>query len=261
MKKLVSLMAGAAVLALSAAPALASGPIYRGAATGSFSVPFVGTVSGTFQTGNTLGNIVVGIADAANPGINSNIALFTIDSLGFASNLGTASNTAGATFSLAGNVTLDCAYYTGGTSTNIDFGVIGINAMDNNPDAAFEMVGGNRTLDIESNLAGCNSKNTVTFTKTDLANTGNTGGYDAAQFTNTIPVRMSANFRAGVEGATSNAPAVTVNLNNDGNQASASTYGAWKSPLNIRLTLENPGQALLAGSYSGTVSVAMAASL
>lgn len=252
--KLASVLAGATAvaLALTATAASASGPVYQGSVTthGSF---FGVPVSTT--TNNTL---AVGVADALNPGINSSTALITISSNGFAANTAAASTTNGATFSLSGNVTPDCAYYIGNASTNVNFGEIGINTSDNNPDAAFEMVGGNRTLEISSNLAGCNTRNTVTFSKTDLS-TNAGAGFDAAQFTNVIPVELAANFTAGVVGATTNAGLQNVSLTQAGNQAAASSYGAWKSPLNMVVTLKNPNKGLLAGSYTGTVGVTIVA--
>lgn len=262
--KLASVLAGATAvaLALTATAASASGPVYRGAATGSFNLPLVGTVNTTVKTGDSVlgiqyGNAIVQALDAANPGINSNVALFTMDSAGFANNTAATTLSNGATFSLSGTVSQDCAYYTGGTNTTVDFGQIGINTSDNNPDAAFEMVGNDRTLDISSNLAGCNTKNTVTFTKTDLS-TNAAAGFDAAQFTNVIPVELDANFTAGGVGATTNAGLVNVSLTQAGNQASASTYGAWKSPLNMVVKMKNPGKGLLAGTYNGTVSLTIA---
>lgn len=251
--------AAAATLALTATAASAEGPIYRGATTGSINtgIPLIGTVSGTFQTGGWVGNAVVGFVDALNPGINSNIALFTMDSAGFSGDTAALTQNVGATFSLTGTVSADCAYYTGGTSTNVDFGTIGINTSDNNPNQAFEMVGGDRTLEINSNLAGCNTKNTVRFDKTDLQNASQ-AGFDADQFTATIPVELSANFTAGSVGATSNADPVTVSLAQPGNQASETTYGAWKSPLNMTVKMKNPNKGLLAGTYNGSVKVTIA---
>jgi hypothetical protein len=192
-----------------------------------------------------------------NPGINSDVALFTMASDGFSGNTAALTTNVGATFSLTGQVSADCAYYTGGTNTDVNFGTIGINTSDNNPNGAFEMVGGDRTLEISSNLAGCNTKNTVKFTKTDLQNASQ-AGFDADQFTATIPVELSASYTAGVVGATSNADLQTVNLTQGGNVAVENTYGAWKSPLNMTVKMKNPGKGLLAGTYNGSVSVTIA---
>ena len=249
--KMISLLAGVAAVAVSATSAMAGPSIYQGSVTRP--ALFGGTVTNT-------DNISVGAADLAQsfgllPG---SVALFTIDSSGFAGNTASTSTTNGATFSLKGNVTPDCAYYFGSANTTVDFGVIGINTSDNNPDAAFEMVGGARTLDINSNLAGCNTRNTVTFSKTDLSTT-NGAGFDPAQFTNVIPVTLQAKYKAGVVGGTSAVSEQTVTLSNAGNQASASSHGAWKSSLDMKLTLSNPNKGLLAGDYTGSVGVTIVA--
>lgn len=252
--KMISLLAGVAAVALSATSALASGPIYQGSATGN--VNFLGlNLSGTTNNAG-----VVGVADGlqAIGWLPGSVALFTIDSNGFAGNTASTSTTNGATFSLQGNVTPDCAYYFGSANTTVDFGVIGINTSDNNPDAAFEMVGGARELDINSNLAGCNTRNTVTFSKTDLSTT-NGAGFDPAQFTNVIPVKLVAKYKAGVVGGTSTVSEQTVTLANSGNQAAANTHGAWKSSLDMKLTLSNPNKGLLAGDYTGSVGVTIVA--
>jgi len=247
--KLASVLAGATAvaLALTATAASASGRVYQGSVT-----PFGVSAA---QTNNTT---AVRIADVLNPGINDSTALITISSSGFAANTADISTTNGATFSLSGNVTPDCAYYFGDADTNVNFGQIGINTSDNNPDAAFEMVGGDRTLEISSNLAGCNTRNTVTFSKTDLS-TNASAGFDPVQFTNVIPVQLSASFTAGDLGTTSGASLKTVKLLQVGNQSAPSSYGAWKSPLNMVVTLKNPGKGLLAGSYTGTVGVTIVA--
>lgn len=247
--KLASVLAGATAvaLALTATAASASGPVYQGSVT-----------THGFFGGTTNNSVAVLAADLLNPGIGDSTALMTIKSLGFAGNTSSASTNNGATFSLSGNVTPDCAYYIGDTVTSVNFGTIGINTSDNNPDAAFEMVGGDRTLAISSNLAGCNTRNTVTFSKTDLSNSSG-AGFDAAQFTNVIPVELTASFKAGVVGATGNAGQQNVSLTATGSQAAAGTWGAWKSPLDMVVKMKNPNKGLLAGSYTGTVGVTIVA--
>lgn len=270
--KLASVLAGATAvaLALTATAASAGDPIHRGATTRSLAGNYANIVNQALGTsinyqGSTTNGFVVGgatltpvyAAVQSGANLNPNVALFTIDSAGFSDNQGTVNTTSAATFSLSGTVTPDCAYYTGGTTQSIEFGQIGINAQDNNPDAAFEMVDSQRSVDINSNLAGCNTKNTVKFTKTDLQN-ASAAGFDAYQFTNVIPVELQAKFKAGVVGATTNASQQTVTLSAAGNVASESSYGAWKSPLDMKVTMRNPGKGLLAGSYTGTVGLTIA---
>ncbi|WP_156363255.1 hypothetical protein, partial [Brevundimonas sp. Leaf168] len=119
MKKFAALMAG--VAAIATAGAASADPIYQGSATGSVTIPFVGTLSGT-----STNPFLVGAIDLiVNPGVNSNISLFTVSG-GSAGNNGQAIGNDGATFTLKGAVSTDCAYYTGNASTTIDFGTIGI---------------------------------------------------------------------------------------------------------------------------------------
>lgn len=66
------------------------------------------------------------------------------------------------TFTLKGAVSTDYAYYTGNASTTIDFGTIGIYASDDTgPANAFDMTAP-ANVTIDTNLAGCNTSNTVT---------------------------------------------------------------------------------------------------
>ena len=258
--KIASLLAGVAAVTLMAAPAMAQGPISKGATTRSL-IGNTANILGLNYQGDP-GAVVFGVplnavAAAVQSGnsLNSNIALFTMTSAGFAANQGDLDSSAGATFAMTGNVGTDCAFYTGGTNTDIAFGTIGINAQGNNPNAAFEMIGGDRTVSINTNLAGCNTKNTVTISKTDLRNTANTGGFDTVQFTNTIPVALTAGFTAAGLGEQTNGSARSISLTAPGIQSTSGSYGAWKSAMDIDLTLTNPGKGLLAGDYAGSVSV------
>lgn len=260
MKKIVSLMAGAAVLALSAAPALAGPDIYQGSATGSVNIPGLGLN----LSGSTTNTGLVGLADFAQGlgWLPDNVALFTIDSGGFANNSGTAdASNIGATFTLTGTVTPDCAYYVGGASTTIDFGQIGINANDNNPGAAFDMVGAPPVVDIDTNLAGCNTRNRVTITKANLKNAAAAGlGFDTNQFVDELKFIATANYAAGAAGSP---VAVGAASNQFSVGADATTnnkeHGAWKSPMNLKLAVQNPGKSLVAGTYNGSVTVDISA--
>lgn len=250
--KLASLMAGAALVALTATAASAGNPIYQG------SVTTHGTLFGFPVTSTSTNTLAVAAADALNPGVNSSTALFVIGSAGFSNNSGTANATVnGASFSLSGSVSPDCAYYVGNASTTISFGQIGINAQDNNPTQAFEMVDASRSVSIDTNLAGCNTKNNVTVSKVNLVNT-DTAGFDALQFTDTLPFSIDVGYTAGAVGAEANASAqnwtLSANQSTDTRQ-----HGAWKSPFEMTLNIPNPGKALLAGTYNGSVSVSITA--
>lgn len=264
MKKFASLMAGVAAIAM-AAPAFAGPSIYQGSVTGSYSYPGSWwppippfSVSGT----STNATLVGAVDSLVNPGVDSSLALFTIDSDGFANNQGNAnSQNQGATFSLTGTVTPDCAYYIGNASTSIDFGQIGINAQDNNPGAAFDMVGDAPTVDIDTNLAGCNTRSRVTVTKANLKNYGAAAlGFDSAQFTDELKFTAVANYKAGAVGSTSavSGAANHVSLGADETTDSAE-HGAWKSAMNLKLDIQNPGKSLVAGTYNGAVTLDISA--
>ena len=259
MKKFASLMAGAAALALTAAPAMADS-VYQGSATGTLSwqpIPFLPpiTVSGT-----TTDTFWVGLADALNPGVNSNISLITIEGYS-AGNNGTASTSDGATFTLKGAVSTDCAYYTGNASTTIDFGTIGIYASDNTgPANAFDMTAP-ANVEIDTNLAGCNTSNTVTVSKNDIRGLVNNSGagYDSNVFQANLPYTVTGSYTAGAVGSTAAATQGNwISLGANANSTSAS-HGAWKSAMSLDVNIPVPSKSLLAGNYEGQLTVAIQA--
>lgn len=261
MKKIASLMAGAAVLAL-AAPAAADGSIYQGSVATShnfnLNIPFVGSINVTAgAASNNTG--LVGTADffqTLNLLPNS-ISLFTIDSDGFSGNVGTAEGQAGATFSLKGNVTPDCAYFVGNADTTIDFGEIGINALDTNPGAAFTMVGNAPSVEIDTNLAGCNTRNRVAIGKSNLKNyAADALGYDSNEFVAELKMTATANYKAGAAGQVVAVSSAANHITLGADETwKTSTHGAWKSPMKVTLDIQNPSKALVAGDYSGSVTV------
>lgn len=255
MKKFAALMAGAAALALTAAPAMA-GTVYQGSVTGSFSIPFVGSLTGT-----STNTALVGAVDLlVNPGVNSNISLFTISGAS-ANNNGTAATSDGATFTLKGAVSTDCAYYTGNASTTIDFGTIGIYASDDTgPANAFDMTAP-ANVSIDTNLAGCNTSNTVTVSKNDIRGLVNISGagYDSNVFQANLPYSVQGSYTAGAVGSTAAATNGNwINLGLNANSTSAS-HGAWKSAMSLDVNIPVPSKSLLAGNYEGQLTVNIAA--
>ena len=255
MMKFASLFAGVAAVALTAGAASAD-PIYQGSATGSVSIPFVGTLSGT-----STNTALVGAIDLfVNPGVNSNISLFTISG-GSAGNNGQESNTDGATFTLKGNVTKDCAYYTGNANTTIDFGTIGIYASDNTgPAAAFDMTAP-ASVSIDTNLAGCNTSNTVSVSKNDIRGLVNNSGvgYDSNVFQAHLPYSVTGSYTAGAVGSTAVGTSGNwINLAANANATSA-THGAWKSAMSLDVNIPVPSKSLLAGNYEGQLTVSITA--
>ncbi|WP_426024584.1 hypothetical protein [Brevundimonas sp. PWP3-1b1] len=260
MKKFASLMAGAAALALIAAPAMADS-IYQGSVTtqGFFGGTYSGSIQGT-GLGNAIGLGAVAAADLLNPGLNSNTSLIVISGSS-AGNNGTASTSDGATFTLKGAVSTDCAYYTGNASTTIDFGTIGIYASDNTgPANAFDMTAP-ANVSIDTNLAGCNTSNTVTVSKNDIRGLVNNSGagYDSNVFQANLPYSVTGSYTAGAVGSA--APASQgnyISLATTANSTSAS-HGAWKSAMSLDVAIPVPSKSLLAGAYEGQLTVAIQA--
>ncbi|MGH7028665.1 hypothetical protein, partial [Brevundimonas sp.] len=175
--KIVTLLAGVAAVALTASAASAD-TINRGQITAPvFGIPVTFNSPG-FVTGLTGWSAADNRANSQ----NGAAALSSWHATGGSQdNNGTASNSDGATFTLKGAVSTDCAYYSGSSnSQTIDFGTIGIYASDNTgPAAAFDMTAA-ANVTIDSNLAGCNTSNRVTLSKSDIRGLVNNSaaGYD-----------------------------------------------------------------------------------
>ncbi|WP_242077408.1 hypothetical protein [Brevundimonas diminuta] len=252
--KLKALLAGVAALALTAAPALAGNPIYQGSASGPYDAngnaqSTIGTYTGTAQL-NLAQNYVNG------PNNQGDVSLLLITG-GAANNNGTASNADGATFTLKGAVSTDCAYYTGNASTTIDFGTIGIYASDDTgPANAFDMTAP-ANVTIDTNLAGCNTSNTVTVSKNDIRGLVNNSGagYDSNVFQASLPYSVTGTYTAGAVGSTAAATNGNyINLAANANSTSAS-HGAWKSAMALNVNIPVPSKSLLAGAYEGQLTV------
>lgn len=260
--KIASLLAGVAAASLMAAPALAEGPIFQGSRTTNVTNPLYPILGPQFITNTSNNTAIVWAQDQINSGVGSSTALITIDSAGFAGNQGDANaSTGNVAFSLTGNVSTDCAYYVGNANRTIAFGEIGVNLTDTNPGAAFEMVGVVPTVDIDTNLAGCNSRNRVTLSKVNLINSSaTTQGFDEGQFTDTIKFSANANYAAGAAGTVGTVTGSTNQITLGVDQATDSrTHGAWKSAMRVRLAMVNPGKGLVAGDYAGSVTVNISA--
>jgi hypothetical protein len=252
MKKIATLLAGVAVLAMTASAASAQSI----AINSKGQTQFLG-----FTVSNNGGALGLANGINANNG-NSPISSWqgTTISVG---NVGTVSSSDGATFSLTGNVTEDCAFYTGNSgSLSFDFGQIGVYVSDNTgPAAAFTMVAP-ATMNFDTNLAGCNTPNAITIAKTNAAGMVNStgGGYDSAVFTNTLPYEVEASYTAanGTGTGVGGLKTLTVAAN-DADGSSTVSHGAWKSNMDILVTVPQATQALLAGNYAGTFTVTIAA--
>lgn len=243
--KIASILAGVAVAALTASAASA-GDINKGQTQ----LPFFGTVN---VGGGFLGAVNNGNAQNGGSLISSWHAVGESEG-----NNGTAATSDGATFTLKGAVSTDCAYYSGTGDQVLDFGTIGIYASDNTgPAAAFTMTD-DASVEINTNLAGCNTVNTVTVSKVNMVS-DNTGGYDAAIFRNDLPFSVTAAYKAGATNANvAQNQSWTVGT---GQSSDFRQHGAWKSAMSLNVVIPQQQKALLAGNYTGSVSVTIAAGI
>lgn len=270
--KIASLLAGVAVVALSAT---------------AVSAQSVNTFSRGQQTLVVAGSIG-GNNIAVDTGITRNVpygGIFGIGAISNASNINTANNSNatnaawhatgasvsnvggagdgadGATFTMTGTVSTDCAFYTG-TSNDLsfNFGQIGVYVSDNTgPAAAFTMVAP-AAMNFDTNLAGCNTANTVSISKNDIRGLVNNSGagYDSNVFQANLPYIVTASYTAAPINSVSAGvqQQLTVGETDNANQR---THGAWKSNMDIEVTVPQADLALLAGTYSGNFSVTVAA--
>lgn len=245
--KIASILAGVAIAALTASAASAD-PIYQGS-----------TGAGGFNFNSTG---AVATADGLNAigWLPSDVSLFTVKGLSLG-NVGNASNSDSAEFTLQGKVTKDCVYYTGNASSVINFGTIGIYASENaGPNAAFDMVAP-ASVTIDTNLAGCNTSNTVKIQKNDVRGLVNNSGagYDNAVFQANLPYTVDATYKAGAVGATGNASTSTqISVATTADQGSK-THGAWKSAMSLKVNIPQASKSLLAGDYEGKLTVSITA--
>ena len=256
MKK-IALISSVAVFAL-AGTSVFAGDISHG--------EWARTVSGQLVTGHTNAAQDLWNNDAANR-LNAQTGnLPEISATYFvgssAGNNGTESMSDGATYSLKGNVTKDCAFYSGSSASHsLDFGTIGIYASDNTgPAAAFDMTGP-ASVTVYTNLAGCNTSNTVKLTKNSvdgLVNAGNTGGYDTNVFQANLPFTVEAKYTAVAQGSVAAGASTTLSVASTA-LSSQATHGAWKSPMSIAVNIPVASKSLLAGDYTGSVAVEITA--
>lgn len=178
---------------------------------------------------------------------------------------GTAQTTASATFSIQGDVSPACILGANGGLNSIDFGTFGIYADGTNSvENAFTSVSA-RNGNTSTNLAGCNTANTVKVKKTSptgLQNAaGAAAGYDNNQFQAVLPYKISALYVAGDPGSTTPTTSLgkfIVDVN-DADGENSRSHGAWKSNTAFRVDIPIPAKALVAGTYSDTVTVTLEA--
>ena len=166
-----------------------------------------------------------------------------------------------ATFSISGTVTPSCIMGNGdAVLDDVNFGTLGINGdAYNGVDNAFEMVGA-RNGNSSTNAAGCNTSNRLTLTKTNgaagLVNTAATGiGWDPNVFQANIPYVLSAIYTAGSPGQQSVSPSLGKFSVAEGASSNFRENNAWRSSLGVKVEIPAAAKALVAGTYSDTVTV------
>ena len=254
--KAYQLIAGVAALALSATAASA----------GSFSQsaynigPFFG--GATSSQNFVAGQLAAGLGKSANLlSGGDEIASWISASGSVANNIGTAGN-ASASFTLKGEVSQDCSFYSGNINTVLNFGQIGINTLDNGGvDDAFDMVSAANAA-IETNTAGCNTRNEVRITKANGVagmKSNYAGAFDGAQFQANLPYKVDATWTgvpAGAGSATASTQTLTVDTTEAGD---LKVQGAWKSHFNVNINVPVPSKSLVSGTYQDTLTIELAA--
>ncbi|MND84556.1 hypothetical protein D3C80_764500 [compost metagenome] len=179
-----------------------------------------------------------------------------------AGNSGTVAEELTATFSISGSVSPSCILGNGdGDLDDVNFGTLGIYGdAANGVDNAFEMVGANSNGNSSTNAAGCNTSNRLTLTKTNgtqglLNADAAAAGWDPNVFQANIPYSLGAVYTAGSpgqEGVSASGGKFTVSTT----EASDSRENnAWRSGLGIRVDIPAAAKALVAGTYTDTVTV------
>jgi hypothetical protein len=166
-------------------------------------------------------------------------------------------------FFLTGSVAQDCSYYTGGSnSQTINLGAIGVRNGDAEDVGTLYNQVDTLNVDNQSNGAGCNTDNTVTVTKTNGANglsNPTTSGFDTDNFTNHIPYSITTGIKkataAGVQ-TWGQYRSFTVGT---GASTGSATFGAWRSQINVHVNIPAQSLGLVAGTYSDTITVTLAA--
>lgn len=147
-----------------------------------------------------------------------------------------------------------------GLSGTLDLGTIGITAGDELTASQLFNMAGPASANVHTNGAGCNAKNSVTVTKSKdgLVNAA-PGVYDNAQFQANIPYSADVSF-TGRSISDGTGPGTLQHVNvASGAASNFGNFGAWRSPLNLDLTIPAvSGKGLVAGTYSDTVTVTLA---
>jgi Spore Coat Protein U domain len=179
-----------------------------------------------------------------------------------AGNAGTIAESLEATFSITASVDASCVLGNGDENLDdVNFGVLGIYGdAAAGVDSAFEMVGANSNGNSSTNAAGCNTANRLTLTKTNgllgLVNEdADDIGYDDNVFQANIPYSLGANYVAGNPGSIGTVTSLGKFTVSTTESTDFRENNAWRSSLGIRVDIPAAAKALVAGTYSDTVTV------
>ena len=170
-----------------------------------------------------------------------------------------------ATFLISASISPSCVLGNGDDElADVNFGNLGIYGdASNGVDNAFEMVDTNSNGNSSTNIAGCNTANTLSLEKTNgiegLLNADSAAsGFDPNVFQDNIPYSLSAVYVAGnvgQEGISSSGGKFVVDTTEG---SDSRENNAWRSNLGIRVDIPAAAKALVAGTYTDTVTVSIA---
>lgn len=169
-----------------------------------------------------------------------------------------------ATFDITASVAADCVL--GLTnSNNLNFGELGIQADgDTGVANAFRLAPGNNYGTIDTNLAGCNARNTVKLVKTggiEGMTNKSSAGYDSNVFQANLPYDAFVHYTAGEVGAKA-AGTADFHVSAYSNAAQGQqVHGAWRSALMVYVNIPAPAKAVLAGDYKDELTLSLTPSL
>lgn len=153
---------------------------------------------------------------------------------------------------ITGYVPADCVLFTGGGNGSeqvIDLGEIGVEGQSNlGSDTVFDLRS-DIELTIASGTAGCNTANTMSIMKTNGASglvNDAPGAFDGDQFQANIPYSIAATFDADT------VTSLNVPANANGNEIG---LGAWRSGFSMKFFAGKPAKGLVAGTYEDVITV------
>ncbi|MEN5052379.1 MULTISPECIES: spore coat protein U domain-containing protein [Brevundimonas] len=169
-----------------------------------------------------------------------------------------------ATFDITASVAADCVLGLS-NSNDLNFGELGIQADgDAGVENAFRLAPGNNYGTIDTNMAGCNARNTVKLAKTngvDGMKNDSDAGYDSNVFQANLPYDAFVHYTAGDIGDVG-AGQTDYHVSAYSNAAEGfKDHGAWRSALSVYVNIPAPAKAVLAGDYKDELTLTLTPSL